>query len=65
MKRRQGRAYVGVKPCGCVTAALVDDQDTTAKQVRDFCNRMIRTKRSVSNMPVDDALDALGRKCTH
>lgn len=59
------RAYVGVKSCGCVTAALVDDKDTTARQVRDFCNRMLRTKREVKLMQVDEAIDALGRKCQH
>lgn len=33
------RFYIGVKPCGCITAAMVDDKSTTAGEIADLCPR--------------------------
>ncbi|MCP5233400.1 MAG: hypothetical protein H6948_15175 [Zoogloeaceae bacterium] len=65
MEERRG-FYVGVKPCGCVTASLVDDADTTAKDVADFSREMHKTGRKVQHMELTkDEFMAQWKKCDH
>ena len=45
--------YLGIRTCGCVTASLVDDANTTASEVADFARRMALTKRHVEHREVD------------
>lgn len=41
--------YVGVKACGCLTACLVDDENTTAKEVAEFAREMHKTGRRMKH----------------
>jgi hypothetical protein len=61
------RFYFGVRECGCVTAALVDDELTTAAEIADFARRMAKTKRRVQHREVTTGeLESLMTKdCGH
>lgn len=49
------KAYTGVaKCCGKVTAAMVDDEKTSAKDVADFARSMHKTDRELRH--VEDIL---------
>jgi len=39
--------YVGIKPCGCCTAALKVDSKTCQKDVISFMRRMVESGRTV------------------
>ena len=41
--------YVGIKACGCITAALVDDEKTTPKDIAEFARDMHKTKRRMEH----------------
>ena len=41
--------YVGITECGCITAALVDDEKTTAKEIAQFASDMHKTKRRMEH----------------
>ena len=47
--------YLGVKPCGCVTASLVDDEMTTAKDVANFAKDMHKTGRKMRHAEMTEA----------
>lgn len=47
--------YIAVKPCGCVTACLVDDDKTTAKEVADFARDMHKTGRKMNHVEMTEA----------
>lgn len=53
--------YIGVRPCGCVTAWCMNDDWMTQDEVDAFCREMERTGREVRRMTLDDA-KALGDK---
>nr|MBL8412754.1 hypothetical protein [Dechloromonas sp.] len=56
--------YTGVKPCGCVTALLVDDDETTAKEVADFAREMHKTGRKMKHAELSqDEFMATFKKC--
>ncbi len=40
---------IGVKSCGCITACMVDDDKTTAKDVADFAKNMHKTGRKMKH----------------
>jgi hypothetical protein len=46
--------YLGVRPCGCMTAWMSGDHVTKA-EVRDFYRSMADTGREVRRMSLDDA----------
>ena len=46
--------YVGIATCGCVRGALVDDEDTTPKEVAEFARRQQQAKRQMKHV---DAID--------
>lgn len=41
--------YVGVRQCGCITAAMIDDASTSAGEVADFAREMAKTHRRVEH----------------
>lgn len=43
------RFYVGIRPCGCVTAVMVDDEDTTPKDIAEFARDMQKSKRRMEH----------------
>lgn len=47
--------YIGVKLCGCITASMVDDDKTTAKDVADFANNMHKTGRKIKHAELTEA----------
>lgn len=47
--------YIGVKPCGCITACMVDDDKTTAKEVSDFAKNMHKTGRKMKHAELTEA----------
>lgn len=58
--------YVGISECGCISAMLVDDNDTTAKEVADFARRMQRTKRRMQHRIVTPSeREQLFKPCPH
>lgn len=42
--------YVGIGPCGCVRASLVDDEYTTAGEIADFARRQKTMKRTMRHV---------------
>lgn len=64
MNEEKKSFYTGVKPCGCVTALLVDDEKTTAKEVADFARNMHKTGRNMHHAELTKAeLMATFKKC--
>lgn len=53
--------YIGRKTCGCITAAMIDDEKTTAEQRTEFAKNMFDSGRSVERMKFDDAKNLLCR----
>lgn len=43
------RFYVGIKDCGCITAALLDDAETTPKAIAEFARNMHKSKRRMEH----------------
>lgn len=56
------RAYIAVKPCGCATAILVNDEKTTAAEVAMFYRD--RGNRTIENVTLDEGRARL-KRCTH
>lgn len=58
--------YIGISKCGCITATLVDDENTTAKAITEFARRMQKTKRRMShrNFTKDEFLTQF-KLCEH
>lgn len=50
---QQQMALVGVRRCGCITAAMVEDY-ASKKDVRDFYRDMADTDREVRRMSVEE-----------
>ena len=51
--------YVGVAKCGCERAWLIDDNETTEKEVADFARRQHqsnRTMKHVENLTLEPAV---------
>jgi hypothetical protein len=48
-----GMSYIGVLPCGCITAAMID-RDLTKRELRGFYRDMADTGREVRRMPTDE-----------
>jgi hypothetical protein len=45
------KAYIGVaKCCGNITAAMIDDENTSAKDVADFARSMHKTDRELRHV---------------
>lgn len=42
--------YVGIAECGCVRAAQVDDEQTTAKEVAEFARRQQQKGRTMAHV---------------
>lgn len=42
--------YVGKRSCGCITAALVDDDKTTPDEIAEFARSMKGTQRRVEHL---------------
>lgn len=56
--------YFGVRSCGCHTATMVDDEETTAAHVADFAKRMAKSGRRVVHKSVTRAeFMALADQC--
>jgi hypothetical protein len=65
-KRPRGtgrKSLVGVKPCGCITAAQLVDTDTTVKQVREFYTDMSESARAVAWMENSEIKRRLFQPC--
>jgi hypothetical protein len=41
--------YVGVRPCGCITAAMIDDDTTTPDEIAEFARDMAKSGRRVEH----------------
>ena len=41
--------YVGVRSCGCVTAAMIDDDTTTPEEIAQFARDMAKSGRRVEH----------------
>lgn len=57
--------YVGIAKCGCERAWLIDDDETTAKEIADFARRQQQMKRSmkhVERMNLEPAPDCTEHK---
>lgn len=50
MRAKKKQLYIGVKTCGCVTASLIDDKMTTAKDIADFAREMHKSNREVRHV---------------
>jgi hypothetical protein len=66
----EGKALAGVRPCGCVTAALSikgpeDWCHATEKDVREFYASMCASGREVRYMDIEDLRAALTMECQH
>ena len=55
MKQIAKSFYIGVKDCGCTTACLVDDDETTAKEVAEFAREMHKTGRKLKHVELTEA----------
>jgi len=42
--------YVGIAACGCVRGALVDDEETTPKEIAEFARRQQKLKREMRHV---------------
>ena len=47
------QAYIGINPCGCITAAMIDDADTSAERVAEFAKNMAKTGRKLKHITFD------------
>lgn len=59
--------YVGMKKaCGCITAAMVDDEQTTAKDVASFAKDVAKYDRNLRHieLPDDERLEIKFCRCT-
>ncbi len=58
--------YVGIRPCGCITACLVDDQDTQPGEIAEFARDMKKTGRRVEHRELSYAeFEATFKCCEH
>jgi len=58
--------YVGVRPCGCITAAMVDAEWLSRSDVTAFENDMVRSGRKFEHrMLTRDEFDATFHRCPH
>lgn len=58
--------YVGISGCGCITAALVDDEKTTAKDIAQFARDMHKTKRRMEHRELaQPEFSAMFAPCPH
>ena len=58
--------YVGITECGCITAALVDDEKTTAKEIAQFARDMHKTKRRMEHRELSQPeFAAMVAPCAH
>lgn len=58
--------YIGVRPCGCITAAMVDDDTISRSDVTAFENDMVRSGRRFERRMLTRAgFDATFRMCPH
>lgn len=58
--------YVGIRPCGCITACLVDDHDTQPGEIAEFARDMKKTNRRVEHREMSHAeFEATFKCCEH
>lgn len=58
--------YVGIRPCGCITACLVDDQDTQPGEIAEFARDMKKTGRRVEHREMSYAeFQSTFKSCEH
>lgn len=70
---QEGKALAGVRPCGCITAAMSIDGPAgtedwayaTEKDVREFYVDMAKSGREVRWMDADELRSSLTFKCPH
>lgn len=43
--------YIGIAECGCERAWLIDDEDTTPKEIAEFAKRQAKMKRRMVHAP--------------
>jgi hypothetical protein len=56
------KAYIGVdRCCGVISAAMVDDDKTSAKDVADFARDMHKSSRDLRHVEVPDGSLKLAR----
>jgi hypothetical protein len=67
MTEEKRKFYVGVRPeCGCHTAMLVDDEQTSPKEIARFARDMAKTKRVVRHVELTrEEYMATFRPCPH
>lgn len=64
--KEKKKFYVGVRPCGCVTATLRDDNDTTPKEIAEFARHMHKSGRRMEHMEItQEELIATFKPCHH
>lgn len=58
--------YVAIRACGCVRATLVDDEDTSAKDLADFARRAQKANYRVAHREMTlDEFRAACMPCGH
>jgi hypothetical protein len=58
--------YLGVRECGCASAALVDDEKTTAAEVSRFAKDLSKSGRRLKHVTLKDGEHLnLSRVCEH
>jgi hypothetical protein len=57
-------AYIGVEPCRCCTAAVVDDPKHKKDVAEDVAN-FIRLGLTIERVPVEEARRRLAGRCPH
>jgi hypothetical protein len=60
MSGREHACYIGVKRCGCVVAAVVDDPDDAAEVGADL-NRLVRDGYTIERVSLPEARARLKR----
>lgn len=59
-----GKAYIGVKPCGCVTFAQVVGVESRSAEKRELA-KVIRSGRRIEVVSAEEARERLTFDCQH
>jgi hypothetical protein len=58
------KAYIGIRPCGCVTFAQVVGTDTAKNEEKEI-KRVIASGRRIEVVSTDEARERLTFDCSH
>lgn len=58
--------YIGKRPaCGCITAAMVDDETMTPDDLAEFARDIIASGRRLEHIEIPDGETVALKRCTH